>query len=180
MDIKSEDLISPEYLALQIAMHAAPRGYGGKGDRWAGAVFDLARGLRAVDVLDYGSGQGSLGRVLRVLGLEVFEYDPVMAPALPAPADLVVCTDVLEHIESDRIDRVLEHLCSLTRKVAFVSIALTEAGKDLPDGRNAHLLVHSPAWWRVRLQRAGFIVEPVHIDHKHMVAKLFPYPEVSR
>lgn len=156
--------ISPAYLDQQRALHAAPRGYGGKGSKWAAAVAALARAYQATSVLDYGCGQGSLGIALRAapLGLEVRDYDPAIPgkDGPPEPADLVVCTDVLEHIEPDRLDVVLTDLRRMARRVVFAVIATRPSNKTLPDGRNAHLILEDAAWWVTRLTGAGFTAIP--------------------
>lgn len=146
-------LISPEYLDLQRQMHAAPRGYGRKGDKWAAVVEEIARTIKANTILDYGCGQGSLGRVLRASGWNVAEYDPAIAGknASPDPAGLVVCTDVLEHIEEACIDTVLDHLRRVTLGCLFAVISTVPAQKLLPDGRNAHVLQRPPEWWHEKL-----------------------------
>lgn len=76
-------------------------------------------------------------------------YDPGVPEyeEMPEPAEMVVCIDVLEHIEPDLIDDVLDHLESLTEKVLFATVHMLPAGKILPDGRNAHLIQKPPAWW---------------------------------
>jgi hypothetical protein len=149
-------LITPEYLAMQRQLHADPRGYGTKGSKWAPTVLHEVNWLGAKSVLDYGCGQGSLGRALRdEPGLSVREYDPAIAgkDAPPAPADVVVCTDVLEHIEPDCIDAVLDDLRRVTLRRAFIVVSLVPAGKTLADGRNAHILLQPREWWAEQLGR---------------------------
>ena len=142
--------ITPEYLALNREMHS--RGtYGVSGSKWAHAVLKLADGLGTRDILDYGCGQRTLERAL---GFPIRNYDPCIAElaAEPAPADLVVCTDVLEHIEPDCLDDVLDDLKRVTRKLGFFVIANRPAKKFLADGRNAHLIQEGVAWWRARIE----------------------------
>ena len=102
------------------------------------------------EILDYGCGRGALKYAL---GRPVREYDPCVegkdAPA--APADLVCCIDVLEHVEPELLDGVLAHIASLAQKAAFLVIATRPAVAHLADGRNAHLTVEPIAWWRARL-----------------------------
>ena len=76
-------------------------------------------------------------------------YDPGVPEysELPTPAEMVVCIDVLEHIEPDYIEDVLDHLEQLTEKVLFATVHLGPAGKILPDGRNAHLIQKPAEWW---------------------------------
>lgn len=158
-------LISPTYTALQRELHARPNGYGGKGDKWAPAVARLAEDLGCSSILDYGCGQGSLVKALRPLAPAVIrldEYDPAIPgkDGRPSFADLVVCTDVLEHIEPDRLTRVLAHLQMLARKAVFVVIATRPSNKTMTDGRNAHLIIEDDDWWRATVKTAGFSVSP--------------------
>lgn len=148
------DLISEGYLAQMRAMHERPEGFGGKGARWAPAVFDIARQLAAGPVpvrgiLDYGTGQGTLPSALAARGMNVRGYDPAVVEfsAEPIPADIVVCTDVLEHVEPACLGDVLFHLQVLTLQVLFVVVALEPCGKTLPDGRNAHINLKTAGEW---------------------------------
>jgi hypothetical protein len=153
--------ISPAYLAQQRELHARPEGYGGKGSKWAVTVEALIRQYGATSVCDYACGEGTLIRELkkRPLGGVRFEnYDPAV-PEFSAPpsfADLVCATDMLEHVEPHKLDAVLDHIHMLTRKAAFLVVALVPANKILSDGRNAHLILESSGWWWDRLERAGF------------------------
>ncbi len=157
-------LISPKCLALQQQLHAAPRGYGGKGRKWAAAVHWLARRFGTQSVLDYGCGQGSLMKELAFQYglLDGAEYDPAIPgkDALPSPADLVVCTDVLEHIETEYLGSVLRHLRSVTRVAAFLVIHTGLSNKTMADGRNAHLIIQPGEWWEQQLVAAGFTIDP--------------------
>ena len=144
-------LISDAYRALNANLHAERADYGRRGHAWADAVRDLCRQAGTTDVLDYGCGKATLRDALSEL--DVHCYDPAIAQhsADPAPADVLVCVDVLEHIEPENVDNVIAHLASKTRKLALLSIACREAAKTLADGRNAHLSVHDPMWWARRI-----------------------------
>lgn len=162
-------LISWDYLCTQRALHESPQGYGGKGKKWVETVVALLRQFEASSVLDYGCGQGTLAQVLRtrkVPGLRIAEYDPAIAgkDGYPSFADIVTCTDVLEHIEPEKLQFVLKHIQCLTRKAALLVVALDEANKTLTDGRNAHLILQSPDWWAAQVTQAGFtLVSPAHL-----------------
>jgi hypothetical protein len=149
--IPRHKLISDDYLAEQRTLHMLPQGYGGKGSKWAEAVIWLCREFGCWSVLDYGCGQGSLKRTLdeRGVAFDVREYDPAIdgKDGPPKFADLVVCTDVLEHVEMERLGNVVRHIQGLARKIVLLSVALDPANKFLTDGRNAHLIQRPPAWW---------------------------------
>ncbi len=158
-------LISPTYVEQQKVLHAAKETYGCRGDKWAGIVLQVALQYGATSILDYGAGSGSLAAALRKMELgaiRVDEYDPAIPgkDGIPSFADLVNVTDVLEHIEPDRLDTVLAHIRMLARKVIFCVIALKETSKTLDDGRNAHLIVMPGKWWREKIRAAGFTLHP--------------------
>lgn len=176
-------LITPAYLEMQRILHAAPRGYGGRGEKWAGIVLQIALAYRATSVLDYGCGQGSLKRVLDThpLGaMRIAEYDPAIPgkDALPEPADLVNVTDVLEHIEPECLPAVLHHIRMLAKKVVFAVISTKDSNKVLSDGRNAHVIIQSGTWWKEQLRHAGFTLHTppsvVRVNTKEWVGVLTP------
>jgi methyltransferase family protein len=150
--------ITPEYLELNRKLHAEGH-YGISGARWVKAVQTLSNAVASKDILDYGCGQRTLEKDL---GFAIHNYDPCIAglDAPPAPADVVVCTGVLEHIEPDCLDEVLDDLKRVTRKIGLFVIANRPAEKTLPDGRNAHLIQEGPAWWLPKLE-ARFRVQRV-------------------
>jgi hypothetical protein len=90
-------------------------------------------------------------------------YDPSVEEfeRLPAPADIVVSTDVLEHIEPECLDDVLKHIGSLTLKGAYLNIHTGKAKAILPDGRNAHLIQQPWDWWQSKLKNVFAFVEPI-------------------
>lgn len=164
------DRISLDYCESQKVMHANPRGYGGRGYLWGPTVIEIANRYDVRSILDYGAGQGTLGRDLRAAGFDCREYDPAIPHMADAPefADMVTCTDVLEHIEPDKLDNVLAHIRQLARKVAFLVVACRPANKLLPNGGNAHLIIERKEWWHDRIQAAGFRVRrpPIVLPEK--------------
>lgn len=168
------DLISPAYCAEQKILHARPKGYGGKGNKWTHGVCDLVARYGCSSVLDYGCGQATLSAELRPLlpGIRVDDYDPAIPgkDRLPSFADLVVCTDVLEHVEPERLDRVLRHLDVLARRIIFLVVATRPSNKTLSDGRNAHLIVEPAEWWMERI--TSLIQLPIAEGPKSPLKKL--------
>jgi hypothetical protein len=149
--------ITPEYVEQNRKLHDVGN-YGLSGQRWAATVTNMCAKLGSRDVLDYGCGQRTLEREL---GFPITNYDPCV-PGLdtaPGPADIVACTDVLEHIEPECLDEVLDDLQRLVRKMGFFVIATRPAMKVLADGRNAHLIQETVAWWLPKLKSRFTILQ---------------------
>lgn len=145
------ELISAEYAALNAQMHRENVAYGVGGEKHVETVLTLAGAIKTKNVLDYGCGKG---RLAKALPFGICEYDPAIPgkDESPKPADLVVCTDVLEHIEPPMLPAVLADLARVTRQVAYLVIHTGPAAKTLPDGRNTHLIQRNAAWWTKRLR----------------------------
>lgn len=145
------ELITDHYRTLQVDLHARyDYGRGVDATECAAIVKGL---LDKGTVLDYGCGQGHLKHLLSEY--EVEEYDPAIEEKseLPARADIVVCSDVLEHIEPDCLDEVLNHLRALAKRHIVMVIATKQSNKIMADGRQAHLIVESASWWNYRLSK---------------------------
>ena len=103
-------------------------------------------------LLDYGCGKGALVKCFqeRHPAIPTQGFDPGHPDFTnpPEPADMVVCTDVLEHIEPELVTNVLQDIRLLSRKAAFFVIALREdSSKLLPDGTNPHKVVQEIGDW---------------------------------
>jgi hypothetical protein len=143
-------LISDEYRKLNEGLHETNKKYGVSGAVYLQHIVNLVKAYQTQDILDYGCGKSTLANNLPFI---IKQYDPAVPKysEMPKPAHIVVCTDVLEHIEPECLDNVLDHIRDLTRKVAFLVIATRHAQKTLADGRNAHLIVKPARWWLAKL-----------------------------
>jgi hypothetical protein len=129
----------------------------------AGVTFD-GRSLRAQmqriallvqrtgsrTLLDYGCGKGKHHAELReICNVQLAGYDPAYPPFshLPAPADGVVCTDVLEHCPAEDMEWIVAELFAHARRFVFASISCIAAQKFLPSGENAHVTIQSTEYW---------------------------------
>ncbi|WP_298959088.1 class I SAM-dependent methyltransferase [uncultured Methylobacterium sp.] len=173
-------LISPDYLQQNIELHKRAASYGTSSRRWIDKVRTLADRIAPDGILDYGCGKGLLAQALPDLGIR--EYDPAIAgkDAAPEPADLVICTDVLEHIEPELLDAVLADLRRVTRVCAFLNIATRPAAKSLADGRNAHLIVEQGAWWQARLEPFFTILSSESVPDFEFNVVVAPAAEADR
>lgn len=155
-------VISDEYRAQQLTLHEDGN-YGVAGQFAGDLVGRYLRRLGARSILDYGCG--SKRSLLKGLDLPpdvVYEgYDPCVPEfaAAPCPAELVVCIDVLEHVEPLFLDNVLDHLGELCDPYGLFTVETGPAKKLLPDGRNAHLIQENLAWWKPRLEQRFELLE---------------------
>ena len=146
-------LITEEYRELNRELHRTKESYGVSGAKYALRIEEIAGEIGAVSILDYGCGKQMLGKAL--CHLLIKGYDPAVEGLedTPEPADLVVCGDVLEHIEPDCLEAVLDDLkrCALT--AIFFTVCMVPAKKHLADGRNAHLIVKPMEWWLPKIMQ---------------------------
>jgi len=133
-------------------LHQTSPDYGTSGYKHADRIQQLAKQIGTKDLLDYGCGKQTLSKSLP---FAITNYDPFIAgfDADPRVHDLVVCSDVLEHIEPECIGDVITHLSSKVGKALFVDVACRPAKKVLADGRNAHLIQTAPSWWLTQLMQ---------------------------
>lgn len=118
-------------------------------------------------LIDYGCSRGALIEKIKTdfPSIQVVDgYDPGVAKFEQKPVrqyDMLVSTDVIEHIEPEFLDTTLSYIESLYKKTAWIIIACYPAKKFLPDGRNAHLIVESPDWWldKIKLTMPNSIIE---------------------
>ena len=107
-------LITEEYRRLNAQKHEESANFGALGRRLAPHVRDIAKRIGAHTILDYGCGKRTLEKEL---GYAINNYDPAIpgCDSPPDPADLVICGDVLEHIEPECLEDVLDDLKRLTK-----------------------------------------------------------------
>jgi cyclopropane fatty-acyl-phospholipid synthase-like methyltransferase len=147
-------MISEEYKKQLSTMHNS-----GKFDNGVKAykiVKDFIEQYKPTSLLDFGCGKGGLIATIAKLHPEIIVagYDPGNPDfnQLPnSPVDVVVSTDAIEHIEPLHLIETLNTIGSLITRCGCFRIACYPAKKKLPDGRNAHLIVQPPEWWREQL-----------------------------
>lgn len=152
-NIPAETLISNKYLEAQQKMHIETSGYGNSGRRSVVAVLEFAQRVKTPRILDYGCGKGTLKEALDKLGckLDIMQYDPAVKgkEKLPKPSELVVCTEVLEYVEPDKLDKVLKHVYDLCKRAAFIVVTTKNA--------------KPPSYWKGKLEDIGFKIEEQEI-----------------
>lgn len=178
------ETISAEMRDLNAKLHQQVPQYGVGGGRHAPVVIKLVETLKATSphglpsVLDYGCGKGGLARALP---FPIFEYDPAIPGKQdnPRPADLVVCTDVLEHVEPDKMLFVLDDLKRCVKQAGYFVIHTGPAKKTYADGRNTHLTQRGLDWWRAKLGKF-FIVQKIVPEGIELRVLVHPKPNAPK
>ena len=155
--MSNNNLISEEYRSLNAELHESSEEFGNKNNFLARelpvSIAILNKLFNYKSVLDYGCGKGlildALHEKLLPLKMNVQGYDPCVKKFAepPRPADILLCTDVLEHVEPEKTECVLNHINTLTTGVCYLIIDLLPAAKTLADGRNAHINLQTTGWW---------------------------------
>jgi SAM-dependent methyltransferase len=141
-----KNTVSPEYASQLKILHSESKAFG------VGNVTSkhyplikgtiLKRGYESV--LDYGCGKGHFitfaRRELPNLRVEGFDVASDEFGSMPSGVfDMVICLDVMEHVEFGALSFVLDEIRAKAGKLFICSVANYPAGKKLPDGRNAHV-----------------------------------------
>lgn len=165
------ELISKEHTYLNSKLHKDNPKYGMGGAKHADTVIKLSEQLKTTSILDYGAGKMMLAKSLP---FPIWSYDPAVPEIsqAPKPADIVVCTDVLEHIEPDKLNFVLDDIRRCTKKIGYLVISTRKAVKTYENGQNTHLIVQGKDWWNKVLGKffdIGTIIEKEKEAELHVV-----------
>ena len=151
--------ITPEYKEQLKKMHeSASFGKRGKMPRH---LENFIEEISPKSILDFGCGKGNLVTLMqeKYPDKTILGYDPgntIFDRSISnVNVDLLVSSDVLEHVEPHLINETLADL-STKSKYIYHLISLAPAKRKLPDGRNAHLIQESPEWWRKKFLDLGY------------------------
>jgi len=147
-------IINPDYQAQLSDMHS--KGQFVRSGKLLKFLNPFLKQYQPVSVLDYGCGHGGLIAAIKDAypTMHVEGYDPGNSEHNRMPTrsfDAVISGDVFEHIESDHLDATLQLISNKILRCGWFRIACYPAKKSLPDGRNAHLIIELPAWWRNKI-----------------------------
>ncbi|MEE8599052.1 MAG: methyltransferase domain-containing protein [Dehalococcoidales bacterium] len=124
-------------------------------------------------ILDYGCGKG-LQYVERKVHTEWGVEQPhLYDPAVPQHAerpdytfDLVLCTDVMEHVPEDMVEATFIDIFSMSHRLVFFSISTRPALQFVGNKENAHATIKPAQWWndKITLLKPSKLVVKVCCD----------------
>jgi len=140
---------------------------------------DVIAKLKFHTILDAGTGNGALTRLMRQYGKNAYGIELSRAalekecpdllsknyveagiltnlPYEDNSFDLVMSSDVLEHIDPAEADAVVKELVRVSRRHLFLSISLKNNGA--PKGEAEHTLLRPRVWWHKLFQKHGAVV----------------------
>lgn len=136
-------------------MHARGHFVGLSVLKFADEIGGLIKQHGCKTVLDYGAGQGHQYMPPHSLdkkwGVEVACYDPAVSGMEELPGgkfDLVLCSDVLEHVPLMEIPPLLHNVFSRAEKLVYLTVCCRGAKKFLPSGQNCHVTILPLDRWK--------------------------------
>mgnify|MGYP003137373477 FL=1 len=125
-------------------------------------IWDIILRNKYKHILDYGSGKAKFHKLLfnnlktpgAPLNINIVAYDPGYEPFSTKPTgrfDFVMCIDVMEHVQEDKVEEVLADIFNFADDV-FLAISCYPATQTLLNGKNAHYTIKEPQWWKEKLK----------------------------
>lgn len=180
--------LSDDYRKQLTEKHASDDSWGNTSIRHYPLILQMMDHFKIKSVLDYGCGKGMLGKKFReeqqnpdfrFKDVPFYEYDPGIPEKMHdrSKAELLINTDVLEHIEPEFLQKVLADMGDRTLRVAFLVISCVPAIHRLPDGRNAHLIIEHPNWWIEQLNQYFKVAKAEYVGGELYVVALSKHAE---
>jgi len=134
----------------------------------------IIKTFKPKSILDYGCGKGKLMESISKEHPEIkcYNYDPSICKFSTIPidhVDMIINTDVLEHIPEEDIDDVLQHISSLCN-YAYFNLHHGLAACILPNGENAHCTVKPREWYYEKMTK--YFTELTSLEGRNSIASI--------
>jgi len=147
-------LENKRYINLHKELHKSSLHFTGKSlTVWIKEIDQLMVTHDCKNILDFGCGKALFWP--EHWKNKIQGYDPAVAKfnEEPRSADMVICTDVMEHIPESSVDDALRHISSLSEKWSFFVIDTKKAKKKFLNGENCHVTIKPRDWWQNKLDK---------------------------
>ena len=151
-----------EYLEQHKIMHSKNNVFVGNSLlKYSKYIKEIISDTKPERLLDYGCGKGlqyTISLAHKDWGMENCPvlYDPCYEPFSYKPEgkfDMVICTDVLEHVPREELGEVVRDIFRFTDGLAFFGVSVRPAKKNLPNGNNAHSTIKPISWWKAKIDK---------------------------
>jgi SAM-dependent methyltransferase len=151
----------------------------------AARLIEFLRISENETVLDFGCAKGFLVYAFRLLhrnafGYDISEYAISQSPKEVSPYifnalndvtyDWIISKDVFEHIHYEEIDKTLQKLSSICKKM-FCIVPLGEEGKYFVPAYEldkTHIIKENLNWWSETFSKSGFVVDMAAYNVEHI------------
>lgn len=143
-----------DYIKQYKLLYKRKKNYGKTSIKLYDMLEKIINDLNILSVLDYGCGKSKLLDLIKKNSkIKIFKYDPAIkkySTLTKNKTDLVICTDVLQHVPLYDLDRVLKEIKSKGIYILFY-IKCTNHKTKLPNGTYANCTVYDKKWWLEKL-----------------------------
>jgi hypothetical protein len=121
-------------------------------------VAEIIEDVNPYSIWDYGCGHRYplIYKLKKIFpDKNITGYDPVFLENTPIvknyitdePVDMIICTDVLEHLWYEELTPCFNYWKNKTPKYIFCIICNRPSSKTLADGSNPHKILETKEWW---------------------------------
>lgn len=149
--------LQQEYVSYYVDLHHQDALYGNGAHELMEYILPFIVELKPQSILDYGAGKSDFVMDISsyVNDCQGYKFDPAIKDIAVLPkdkVDLVINTDVMEHIPEENIEATLEKISRISQNVYF-NICTTLSDEILPNGKNAHITIKPPEWWQKKIEK---------------------------
>lgn len=156
-----------DYIKQYELLYKRKKNYGKTSIKLYDMLKKIINDLNISSVLDYGCGKSKLLDLIKKnKKIKIYRYDPAIkkySKLTKNKTDLVICTDVLQHVPLYDLDRVLKEIKSKGIYILFY-IKCTNHKTKLPNGTYANCTVYDKKWWLEKLSNYFYDIKEIKIS----------------
>lgn len=146
--------------------------YGASSKKLFDKILTIVNEYKPKSMLDYGCGKSPLAVMLfDATHIPCYKYDPVFEEYCIIPinkVDLVICTDVLQHIPESELDENLKEISNLGN-LCYYKIKCTDHPTRFPNGEPTNCTIYNKYWWKGELLKYYCFIEELYCEDETSV-----------